>query len=225
MPRRKKDEYKPVIEEFDETEGLKKLNASVEEELEDADIEVKEITEKHVTDEEKELIKNEENAIAEFKLEKIEQEIKKQNTITDEKQSKMNSNVFKNLLIAILIVLYFIFVTVGYRKLQTEIYLTDIRVFSSITLGITLVLFEIAYKKDSDELALYGVESLVISITTLLTIYILQSNKGKYVYIMNTISLLFAIYYVAKSIVIYVKMKKKALKKAKGIYKIGRIKE
>ena len=88
----------------------------------------------------------------------------------------------------------------------------------------TIVIFEIAYKKDSGELAIYGIESLILSICTLLTIFIRMNYNNKFSYIINTIAMLFAIYYVGKSIIIYVKMRKKALKRASDIDKIRRVK-
>ena len=158
-------------------------------------------------DEKTDMIKQEEVALDDVKLEKIEEEIKKQTTIPQERKNKISRRIFKNLLIAIAIVVYFIFINMGYKKLDLSTYLTDLKVFSGITLGIAIVLFEIAYKNDRDETALNGIEILVLAIFTLLTLFILDRNEKKYTYIINIISMLFAIYYVGKSIVIYCKIR------------------
>ena len=160
----------------------------------------------------------------EKKLEKIEEEIKKQTTISDEKKKKINKRVFKNIMIAIGIVIYFIFINLGFYNLEPSKFLKDLQVFSIVTIGITIVIFEKAYKKDSGELTMYGIEFLILSICTLLTIYIGINYNNKFPYIINTISMLFSIYYVGKTIIIYRKMRKKALKRASDIEKIGRIK-
>ena len=123
---------------------------------------------------------------------------------------------------AIGIVVYFIFINLGFNNIEESTYLTDLKVFGAVAIGITIILFEKAYKKDSGELTIYGIEMLIIAICTLLTNYIYKFHYSKYMYIITSIAMLFAVYYVGKSIVIYVKMKNKALKKASDIHKIVR---
>ena len=154
------------------------------------------------------------------KMEKIENEINKQTKLPEETKRKINTKVFKNIVAAIIVVLYFIFINLGYKNIEADIYLTDLKVFSAVAIGITIVLFEKAYKKDSDEIAKSGIEMLVISIATFLTIYVYKIYNSKFIYIMASMGMLFAIYYVAKSIRIYVKMKKTALEKANDVRKI-----
>ena len=201
-------------------------NKEIEENENLSDKQKEESLENEINEEEqKELIvKENQEEFDKVKLEKIEKEIKKQTTIPDEKKLKMNKRVFKNILIAIIIVLYFTFINLGYYNIEPLKFLVDLQVFSILTIGITIVIFEIAYKKDSGELTIYGIESLMLSICTLLTIYVGMYYKNKFSYIINTISMLFAIYYVGKSIIIYTKMKRKALKRASDIEKIRRVK-
>lgn len=175
-------------------------------------------------EESKELVVKNKEEFNKEKLEKIEEEIKKQTTIPEEKKKKINKRIFQNILIATIIVLYFTFINLGFYNINPAKFLIDLQVFSFLTLAITIVVFEIAYKKDNGELAIYGIESLILSICTLLTIYIGLYHNSKFTYIINTISMLFAIYYVAKSIIIYIKMRKKALKRVSDIDKIRRVK-
>lgn len=170
------------------------------------------------------IIKEEPEEFDKEKLVKIEEEIKKQTTIPEERKKKIIKRIFKNIMIAIVVVTYLIFINLGYYNIEPAKFLVDLQVFSIITIGITIIIFEIAYKKDSDELAIYGIESLILSICTLLTIFIGAKYRDKFSYIMNAIAILFAIYYVAKSIIIYVKMSKKALKRVSDIEKIRRVK-
>ena len=137
---------------------------------------------------------------------------------------KINKRIFQNIIIAVVIVLYFIFINLGFYNIEPIKFLKDIQVFSIITIGITIIIFEKAYKKDSGELAIYGIEALVLSICTLLTIFIEINYRNKFSYIINTIAMLFAIYYVGKSIIIYIKLRKKALKRVSDIDKIRRVK-
>ena len=123
---------------------------------------------------------------------------------------------------AIVVIVYFMFINLGFNNIEESTYLTDLKVFSMITIGITIILFEKAYKKDSGELTISGIEMLIIAISSLLTNYIYKIYNAKFIYIVTCIAMLFAVYYVGKSIVIYVKMKNKALKKASDIHKIVR---
>lgn len=170
----------------------------------------------------KELIAKKEITLDEEKLEKIKKEINKQTKMPEEQKKKINKKIFQNIAIAIGIIIYFIFINLGFHNIEENTYLTDLNVFSAVTIGITIILFEKAYKKDSGEVAIYGIEMLILSVSTLLTNYIYKIHNYKFVYIITSIAMLFAIYYVGKSIVIYVKMKNKALKKASDIHKIVR---
>lgn len=172
----------------------------------------------------KALIVKKEIEMDEVKLERIEEEIKKQTTIPEERKKKINKRIFQNIIIAIVIVFYFIFINLGYYNLKGTKFLKDLQVFSIITIGITILILEKAYQKDSLELTIYGIESLILSICTLLTIYIRVNYYNKFSYIINMMAILFAIYYVGKSIVIYLKMRKKALKRVSDIDKIRRVK-
>ena len=161
-------------------------------------------------------------SIDDEKLEKIQKEINKQTKLSKDEKKKINKKIFQNIVMAIGIVVYFIFINLGFNNIEESTYLTDLKVFGAVAIGITIILFEKAYKKDSGELTIYGIEMLIIAICTLLTNYIYKFHYSKYMYIITSIAMLFAVYYVGKSIVIYVKMKNKALKKASDIHKIVR---
>ena len=74
---------------------------------------------------------------------------------------------------------------------------------------LAIVLLEKAYQKDSGKIALYGVEAIVLATVTMALIYINLMFSSKYVNIVLIISYILAIYYVIKSIVIYLREKKK----------------
>ena len=156
----------------------------------------------------------------ELQLEKIEKEIKTQSLITEEKKNKIHKKIFQNILIAIGIVLYFIFINLGFTNISPETFSKDLQVFSIISIIFTIVLMEKAYKKDNNELTIHTIETLVFSICTLLTIYIRNYYSDKFMWIINTISILFAIYYVGKCIIIDYKMTKKAKKRAREKIKL-----
>lgn len=177
------------------------------------------------TEKQKKLVvkdKSEETTINEKELEEIEQEIKNQTNISEDRKKKIIKTIFQNIVIAIAIIFYFIFINLGYCNINETKYLVDLKVFSVISIGITILLFEKAYKKDSGYITIYGIEILILSILTLLTSYFYVAHNNKFPYIMNCIAILYGVYYVGKSIVIYVKMKKSALKKTSDIRKIAK---
>lgn len=153
-------------------------------------------------------------------METIEKEIEKQRSIPEKEQNKMNKKILKNIIIGSAIVLYFIFINLGFYNLTESTYIVDLQVFSAITIGITIVIFERAYRKDSGEITIHGIEMLFLSILTLLTLFIYSSFYERYTYIINSIAILFATYYAIKSAVIYVKVKKKAIKENSDVRKI-----
>lgn len=215
-----KQREKPAEEEekINETQTEEKITISEENTIQEQD--KKETVIEQKKDETKDLVVK--GTLNEIQLEKIEKEIKKQTTISEEKKKKINAKVFQNIIIAIIVVLYFIFLNLGFKNLKPQTFLKDLQVFSIITIGITIILFEKAYQKDSGEITIYGIEALVLSICTLMTIYLGANYTSKFTYILNAISMLFAIYYVAKAIVIYRKMMKKALKQTSDIHKIAK---
>jgi len=196
------------------------VESEKEEIFEEGQEEVKEVEEEQA--ETKSLVKKDEIVIKQEALEKIEEEIKKQKTIPNSRIKKINGRLFKNVLIAICIVLYFIFIMLGYYNIEQELFLTDLKVFSLTAIGITIIIFEYAYKKDSGENAIFGIEILALSIFTLMLDNVYRMYNDKFIYIVNSVSMLFAIYYIGKCIIIYKKMRKKALKKANDIHKIAK---
>lgn len=216
--RRKEENYKENIKE--EKKEIKTKERKNKEKIDP--IETKK-EEKEVKSKENKLAINEKSnteIIDIDKLEKIENEIKKQKTISDKKMNDINKIVFHNVSIANIVMLYFIFLILAVKFILPETFIIYLQVFSVIMIGITIIVFEKAYKKDSAEYTIHGIEALTLSITTLLSIYIFARYERKFIYIMLTICYLFAIYYVAKSIIIYVRMKKRALKRTKDIHKI-----
>lgn len=157
-------------------------------------------------------IKDEKNVVQKeksVKLEEIKQSLKNDNKLPKEEDQKINKSIFKNIIIAILIIIYFIFLNLGKVNIKAEVYQTDLKVFSICTLLIAIILIENAYKKDSGEIALYGIEMIAVSIVTLSLIYINLILSNRYVYIVNSISCIFAIYYLIKAIVLYIRKRKK----------------
>lgn len=141
--------------------------------------------------------------------EAVAKEIKSNKKLPIEELNKINGKIFSNICLAIVIMIYLNFVILGFMNIESSIYITDLKVFSITLLFISIVIFEYAYKKDSGRYAVHGIEILTLAFITMAFIYINLILSDKFVYIVVLTLYVFAIYYVAKSIVIYNKMKKR----------------
>lgn len=153
-------------------------------------------------------------------IDKIEDEINKKTTMPDSLKVKTRKEIFINFVLAIGIILYFIFLIMGSVDSTKTSRTLDFRIFSLVLLFIAICLFEIAYKKDSGKIAINGIEFLVIALVTLFFPYIifeLDSMHQKYYFM---ISGYIAIYYIIKSIVISNRAKIKYEKQESDIKEI-----
>ncbi len=142
------------------------------------------------------------------KIQEMKEITKKEDEIPKEELQKINKCLFRNIIIAVGILLYFMFLILGNINIKQEVYITDLKVFSFSILFIAIIIIENAYKKDSGQLAIYGIEFIVLSIVTLALIYFNKAINFKYSYLVLAISYLFAIYYLLKAIVMYIKMRR-----------------
>ena len=202
----KKTEKKPtkskktVVEEID-------TKAEVEETVKEIDTkaETEEVVEEVET-------KKEVKTVDMQEMQKVlKQEIKSKKTVTEEQQKKMNGEVFKNIIIAIAIVLFLNCIILGFMNIESSIFIVDLKVFAVSLLAVAIGIFEFAYKKDSGKAAIYGIEILFLALCMLAFIYIDIMLNSKFVIIAVLLTYAIAIYYTAKSIIVYKKMKKQYL--------------
>lgn len=141
----------------------------------------------------------------------LKQEVKSKKTVTEEQQKKMNGEVFKNIIIAIAIVLFLNCIILGFINIENSIFIVDLKVFALSLLAVAIGIFEFAYKKDSGKAAIYGIEILLLAFCMLVFIYIDIMLNSKFVIIAVLLTYAIAIYYTVKSIIVYKKMKKQYL--------------
>lgn len=150
-------------------------------------------------------------------VEETEQEKqKKKNPIME----KTNTRIFTNVLIAIIIMVYFVGLYLGYDKLEENIFERALQLATMVLLAITIIVIEIAYKKDSGLLAINGIEALVLSCHTLSIPYITQLFSFDFKWYVTISAYIFAIYFVFKSIVIYTLGRKEYLRSLSDIREI-----
>lgn len=215
--------FTEVIEKMEEeTKKVEKKEKTVEQKKEKKDKkEVKNKIESSINKNTK-LIKMTQQ---EKELEIIENEIKNNNMTYKEEIAKSYKDIFINIMYANAIVIYFILLIIARKLAIPTIFFNIIRACSIILILLTVGIFEIAYKKDSGKYAVKGIEFMFLSISTLITLKVFLHYNNKLISFMTSIALLFAIYYVGKSIVIYIKQKKEAKKYKNDIRKIANKKQ
>lgn len=142
------------------------------------------------------------------KIEEIEKEIKSNKKLPDEQQNQIHTRVFQNIFLAVIIILYLNFIILGFKNIENSVFVVDLKVFSMSILVIAIGVIEYAYKKDSGRHAIHGIETLVLAIATMGFIYLNMMWQEKFIPIVVIVSLIVAIYYIAKTIIVYQKMKK-----------------
>ena len=157
-------------------------------------------------------IEENKKSIEKLDIKKIQETLKKEITakkvIPKEEQDKMNVEVFKNIAIAIVMVVFLNFIILGFINIENSVFLVDLKVFAVSILAIAIGVFEYAYKKDSGKIAIYGIETLILAFAMLAFIYLDIMCHSNFVIITVLITYTIAIYYTVKSIIIYQKMKK-----------------
>lgn len=203
----------------------KKNNFDTQKEIEDFfrddddEIKIKEI--KKIANERK--VKKESSEEVEQKKENIEkmlQTIKKNKKIPKDVLKKIYSTIFENLVIAIIIMLYLYFIILGYLNIEKNIYEIDLRVFTGFLFIITIFLIEMAYKNKNKKIAVHSIECLILSVCNLFFLYFYTIFFDKYKLIVGLISVSFGTYYIIKSIIILIIMKRKYLKTMSDVIEI-----
>lgn len=142
-----------------------------------------------------------------IKFEDIKNIFKKKRKLPKEALSTVIKPVFHNIIAAIVVIVYFIFLILGFYNIENSVYEVDLKVFAMCILFIAIMLLEKAYKDDNGKIAAFGIETIVISMVTLGLIYVNLMFSSYYITIVLTVSYILAIYYMIKSIVIYQKGK------------------
>lgn len=135
-------------------------------------------------------------------------------------KNKISKNVYENLLIAIIIMTYFIIINFLYYKLSKSAVLLVLKILSMVVLTICIIILEYAFRKDSGKRAISAIEVLVVAGHTLSIAHVVQSNKFEFANYILVSSYIFSIYYLFKAIFIYTKEKRKYLNSLSDIKEI-----
>ena len=136
------------------------------------------------------------------------------------KSNKVSFNVYKNILIAIMIMIYFIIINTLYYKLENSMLLNILKVLSIVILVFGIIVLEIAYRKDKGGLAINSIEIIVLAGHTLSIAHIVQLKKFEFANYILVSSYIFSIYFILKSIIIFTKERRDYLNSLSDIKEI-----
>ena len=136
------------------------------------------------------------------------------------KSNKVSFNVYKNILIAIIIMIYFIIINTLYYKLENSMLLIILKVLSIVILVFGIIVLEIAYRKDKGGLAINSIEIIVLAGHTLSIAHIVQLQKFEFANYILVSSYIFSIYFILKSIIIFTKERRDYLNSLSDIKEI-----
>ena len=144
-----------------------------------------------------------------IELDIIKDEITGKSVLTKDRKKRIYSEIAKSILMAILIVLIYIEIEISYNVIKADVFIMALNIASLIGIVFTIILFEVAYKKDGGSVTFYSIEAMVISISYILLIYTYSFYKSDFKFVISIFMTISTVYYLLKSIVIFFKGKRK----------------
>jgi len=171
----------------------------------------------------KELSKREQKKqekIMQENIQKFDEEYKKSRIIPKDYKKKIRNRILKNTLIAIIVIVYLILLNVLSLHIETTTYILGIKILCVVLAIISVIYFELSYRKDNGYLFMHGAEFLVIATITLFSAYAYFLYYVTYNSILLYISIFVVIYYIIKTILTLRNMKQEYYKLQKDIKEI-----
>ena len=138
----------------------------------------------------------------------------------EESNKTIRKKIFENVIIAIGMMIYFILLNFLYVRINEKTLLNVIKIASLVILFLSILIFEIAYRKDSGKIAVHGIETLLLAIHTLTIWTVINKFKLEFETYILFSTYAFAIYYILKSIIIYTDEKRKYVNSLSDIHEI-----
>jgi len=130
-------------------------------------------------------------------------EIEEKRKLPKNLKDKISTKIFQDLVVAVIIMAYFCIINITYYKLESYKFEEYLKYFALGIILFTVISFEIAYRKNSINIGIIGIELLACGILTLYIPYIfLHTTSALRVSIMILPAFL-VVYYGIKSIIIF----------------------
>lgn len=130
-------------------------------------------------------------------------EIEEKRKLPKKIKDNISTNIFQDLIVAIIIMAYFCIINFSYYNVESHIFEENMKYFALAIIILTVIAFEISYRKNSMKLLVIGLELFACAILSLYIPYIfLHSTSALRISIMILPAFLI-IYYAIKSFVIF----------------------
>lgn len=153
-------------------------------------------------------------------LEKFEEVIKSKKKLPEEVKKKILKKTFTNAVILFIALLYLGCLQIGEMNLQTDYYIIALKVLSVVFTVATIILLEMTYKFNRNDMIVHCVELLIITFFTLFLIVAYSIYYGNFYKIIIAGMIVCAIYYIFKCFIIWIKLKKEHYKSLNDIQAI-----
>ena len=130
-------------------------------------------------------------------------EIEKKRKLPQNVKDNISTDIFQNLLAAIIIVAYLCAINIIYYKVNSIMFENYMKYFALGIILLTIVVFEVAYRKDSIKYCLIGIELLVCGVLSLYIPYIYLHTTKILRNIIMILPVCLVIYYAIKSLLIF----------------------
>ena len=134
-------------------------------------------------------------------------------TIKNKKDSRLKnkfSEIFRNLLVAIMIVLYFMLIMFENANLPITKEMTYLKISSIVWLIGGIILFENSFYKDKESLFLNAIEITSLGICTLYLLNIVIKQSINFNFCIAVMIAIYVAYYIIKAI--FIRIKKEEIK-------------
>ena len=147
----------------------------------------------------------------------FEEDLSKNKKLTPELKSKIRKTFGKNLAMIGLVLVYMGLITLAFYKMELNTLATDLKVIGTGFLVVSIIKFEQGYKKDNEGIFLVGVEFLVLALISLFMTALISEEEALFRNVVTGISVFSVIYYLLKSCIIRMKIKKQHKKQISDI--------
>lgn len=158
--------------------------------------------------------------ITEENIQKFDEEYKQNRIIPKDYKKKIRNRILKNSAIAIIVIIYLILLNVLSMHIETTTYILGIKVLCVALAIVSVIYFELSYRKDNGYLFMHGVEFLVLATITLFSVYAYSLFFVTYNSILLYILIVVVIYYIIKTILTLRNMKQEYYKSQNDIKEI-----
>ncbi len=150
-------------------------------------------------------------------LTKLEEEIESKRILPRKEKNRIVKKCRTNIFILVVILIYLIILQIGEANIQTETYLMILKILNIILIIGTIIMLEISYKYNNNEMILHSMEILVVSMFTLFLIPAYSLYYGSFYKVIISGVMLSIVYYGIKCTIIIIRLRKEYYKSLNDI--------